>query len=311
MLSKLTNASTVHNRLVGVIGLYFLGSSRGVLPIGPNGVAGFRMALDADLLSDPSHTYTLDLQGVSSNVSCVYDTQTPINYSYPFPLTYQYNGTCPPGQDFLLNSSFFVPASNRTLGFWACQTSPSRNSYTMYLEGRKTYADTIGNITCNISPIQPAVFSVNYTGQLGAFTILEQISASPNTSSDLVVSAMLGLGDTIWRAQSVAGNLVADSALNFGIQSLGLAPNSQNPTYLRIFEALIQGILDYEVRSICSLSFLFPYALTRRHTFASFTKQTSIPSRHHRRAYAQFPFPRDSKSSVGMPHSKPPRFWSR
>ena len=260
MLSKLTNASTVHNRLVGVIGLYFLGSSRGVLPIGPNGVAGFRMALDADLLSDPSHTYTLDLQGVSSNVSCIYDTQTPIIYSMPIPALYQYSGTCPPGQDFLNNSSFFVPGSNGSLGFWACRTSPSGNSYTIYLEGIKNYANTIGNITCNISPIQPAVFSVNYTGQFGAFSILEQISASPNTSSDLVVSAMLGLGDTIWRAQSAPGNLVADSALKFGIQSLGLAPNSQNATYLRIFEALIQGILDYEVRSICSLSFLFPYS---------------------------------------------------
>ena len=260
MLSKLTDASFIYNRLVGVIGLYFLGSSRGVLPIGPNGVPGFPIDLDADLLSDPSHNYTLGLQGVSSNVSCVYDTQTPIMYSEPLEAVWQYNGTCPPGQNFLFTTSYISLASNYSLGSWMCQTSPSGNSYIVYLEGIKNYANTIGKITCNISPIQPAVFSVNYTGQLRAFSISGPIFSSPNTSTDLIASAMMGLGDTIWRAQGVAGNLVADSAVGFGIQSLDVLPDSQNATYLRIFEALIQGILDYEVRSICSLSFPFPYS---------------------------------------------------
>jgi hypothetical protein len=220
------------------------------------------MALDADILSDSSHNYTLELQGVSSNVTCAYEAQSPIKYYASIPGLWQYNGTCPPGQDFLPPSSYFVMQSNRTFVWWACQTAQSGISYTVYLRGAKDFRDVIGNISCTIFPIQPAVFSVNYTGQLGAFSILEQISVSPDTSTDLVSSAVIGLGIAILAAQGGANvNLIVDSILKFGAGSLGLSPSSQNEKYLRIFEALIQGILDYEVRSICCLSLLFPYAV--------------------------------------------------
>ena len=257
MLFELANASSIYSRLVGILGLYFVGAPRGVLPIGLNGIPGFHTAMDADILSDPSHNYTVELQGIGSNVTCTYEAQSLIDYYADSPYLWQYNGTCPPGQDFLPDPIFIAPPSNDSLGFWACRTAQSGNSYTVYLRGIANYATSIGNITCAVSPIRPAVFSVNYTGLLGAFSIQEQISTSPNASVDLAAWAVEGLGSTIWEAQNLAKNTVADSVTNFGVQYLDLPQDQQNETYLRIFEAMIQGMLDYEVRSIYCHLFVF------------------------------------------------------
>jgi len=60
-------------------GLHFLGSIRGLLPIGPNGVPVFD-TLKPSPLSNPeinggiiSYNYTLDHQGLAFNVSCRYE----------------------------------------------------------------------------------------------------------------------------------------------------------------------------------------------------------------------------------------------
>jgi hypothetical protein len=66
-------------------GLHFLGSIRGVLPIGPNGVPAFN-TLDPSPLSDTekmagmiSYNYTLNHQGLDSSVSCSYQPESPIS----------------------------------------------------------------------------------------------------------------------------------------------------------------------------------------------------------------------------------------
>jgi hypothetical protein len=43
-------------------------------------------------------------------------------------------------------------------------------------------------------------------------------------------------------------NLVAESVITYGVKNFNLPPYNQNPEYLRLYEAMIQGILDYEVR---------------------------------------------------------------
>lgn len=239
---------------------------RGVLPIGPDGVPAFdTLASSAFSAATPlrglSYSYTLELQGVSSNVSCAYDTGSPIRYYIPLPGLYQYNGTCPPGQDFLNGTAFLVPPSNNSLGYWACQTAPSGNSFTVYLRGVSNYAEGIGNITCNISPFQPAVFSLAYSGTPGIFNFTTQtpISTSPNTSTELIRRSLMGLGSNIWEAQNMEENLVAESVITFGVKSFGLQPYVRNDTYLRLYEAMIRGILDYQVRlfyEFCLSSFL-------------------------------------------------------
>jgi hypothetical protein len=247
VISELSHSSDINNQLVGAIGLYFVGSPRGVLPIGLDGVPGFHTALDAEILLDPSHNYTVELQGVSSNVSCGYFIESPVNYFVDGNL-WHYNGTCPVGQDFL-DSLYIAVPSNYSIGFWACRTAQSGNSYTLYFNTVHSYR-IFGNITCTVSPIQPAVFSVNYAGQRGAFSILEQISVSPNASTDLLAAGMSDLAQAMMIAQSPSNHLVINSVLSFGVQYFGLSPSNPDSTYLRILEAMVQGILDYEVRSI-------------------------------------------------------------
>ena len=122
-----------------------------MLPLGPNGVPAFD-TLAPSPISGPasdlnlSYNYTLDLQGMSSNVSCSYAPTAVVHYFEPLPAIYQYNGTCPSGQDFLVNTSFIEIGSNNSLGFWACKTSQAGSAYTVYLEGIKGYGQAIGNI---------------------------------------------------------------------------------------------------------------------------------------------------------------------
>jgi hypothetical protein len=227
---------------------------RGVLPIGPDGVPAFDTLppstfSDTTALRGLSYSYTLELQGVLSNISCAYDTRSPIAYSVPLPGMWQYNGTCPPGQDILTGAAFLVPPSNNSMGFWACQTGQSGDSFTIYFRGIVNYAAGIGNITCNISPMQPAVFSLAYSATPGIFNFTTQkpILTSPNTSTELVRRTVMGLGSNIWEAQNMAANLVAESVITFGVKSFGLQPYVRNDTYLRLYEAMIRGILDYQV----------------------------------------------------------------
>ncbi len=79
------------------------------MPIGPNGVPAFD-TLGASPISNSkakaamlSYNYTLDHQGLTSNVTCIYDTKSPIRFGAigDTILALEYNGTCEGQADFL------------------------------------------------------------------------------------------------------------------------------------------------------------------------------------------------------------------
>ena len=174
-----------------------------MLPIGPNGIPAFDTVLrsrftQAAADSFLSYNYSLDLQGIYSNVSCSYATDSPVNFGRRYPplnYVYQFNGTCPPGQEFLVNTTWLGLGTYHALGFWACNTSTSGDAYNVYLRGGNDYNASIGNITCTVKPVQPAVFKLDYIGKLGAFNSTETaISTSSGTSTELVRRAIEALG---------------------------------------------------------------------------------------------------------------------
>lgn len=235
------------------MGLYFVGSTGGVLPIGPNGIPAFPVVSsfpDVDMMLDPFYDYTLELQGLSSNVTCKYDKESPVFWTSldTEAMVYVYNATCPTSaQNIFPNPLFDFLISNKALGFWACQTAQSGGSYNLYFHGTESYATNIGNITCAIS-IQPAVFPVNWAGQLGTFTIAnEHISTSPTTPTDLIRTAVIGLGTIVWQAQNAESNLLAELVINSGTQFFETQPYTPDEQYLVLVEVMIQGIIEYEV----------------------------------------------------------------
>lgn len=196
-----------------------------------------------------SYNYTLDLQGIYSNVTCAYDTRSPIVYALAPSGFWEYYARCPRGQTVLENATYLVPPSKSSLGFWACKALESRDSYTLYLRGSKNYTHGIGNITCTLAPFQPAVHSLQYTAKSNIFnfTSPKPIAIAPGTSTELLKRTVMGLGSHFVEAQTMASNLVAETVISLGVESFGLMPYVQNETYLRLYEALIEGILDYEV----------------------------------------------------------------
>jgi hypothetical protein len=207
-----------------------------------------------------SYSYTLELQGLTSDINCVYDTQSPIIFWKVVSgakWVYQYNGTCLGGDDILADAKFISPNSDHSLGFWACKTpsSEGREQYVLYLSGRVNYASAIGNITCTVSPIQPAIFPVTYQSQTGFFSSRNSTTTFANTSTELIRRAIRGLGTIIYESQNPQSNVVAESVITFGVKSFGLPPHDRNETYLRLYEAMFQGILEYEV-------LMSPYSVT-------------------------------------------------
>ncbi|KAF8989120.1 hypothetical protein BDQ17DRAFT_1373506 [Cyathus striatus] len=254
-------------------GLHFLGPIRGVLPIGPNGVPAFD-TLNSSPFSIPmqraamiSYNYTLDHQGLSSNITCIYDSGTPVNVSAVngAPELLQYNGICDPDSMdniFGPNKSFVSVVSNNTLAFWTCkskQTDGEQPSYYIYLRGGGVgYRSAIGNMTCTVSPIQPAVFNVTYQSVPNLFVSEERISTSPITFPGFLDRAMLAFGALVWEGQNWESNLVAESVITFGVKSFNLPAYVPSDQYLRLYEAMIQGILEYEATYSRLLYSAFP-----------------------------------------------------
>lgn len=231
---------------------------RGVLALGPNGIPALDTLSSTSFATESTtpdlfYNYTLGLQGVSNNVSCFYDTSSPVYYTATVNGTtsalWQINGTCPPGRDVLLNATYLVPPSSNSLGFWACKASDVGDSFYVYIRGSKFYAQGIGNITCNVAPYQLAVYPLQYMGQPSVFNFLDQapISTSPRTYTELLTRSIMALGSNFVEGQTMSANAIAESVITYGVKSLGLQPYVQDPQYLRLYEAMIQGILDYEV----------------------------------------------------------------
>ena len=249
---------------------------RGTLPIGPNGVHAFDTLNSSQLgylnasvqnISEsnsfwPFYSYTLHQQGITSNISCSRDSQSPVRV-YPSDQgavgTVQFNGTCDGQDDVLPNGKTFTSLnSNNSLTFWACKSPTNTSSYLLYLRGLQNYAESIGNITCTAS-IQPAIFPVNYDSELGAFRSFHVIETSPTTFSGFIDQAVGELGTLIADAQTQELNQVADSVTALGVRYFGLPADGQQADYLPLYQAMLQGILEYEVSRCFNCSSRIPH----------------------------------------------------
>ena len=243
-------------------GLRFSAPMSGVLPLGPDGVPGFD-TVHSSPLSDAkaksamiSYNYTLQNQGFTSNVSCVYDNESPIFFENAIDSDspVDYKGSCNRlGQiNFLqypLGTVDDYSTVNPDLTFWACK---NETSYFLYLRG-SLYYGWLENITCTVSPIQPAIFPVTYQSVPGTFSLRKEIATSPTTYSGIIDHAVVTLGNVIQEAAGSTSNTVADSVFTFGAKFFDLPPNTNTPESLMLFATMIQGILDYEVCPVNAL----------------------------------------------------------
>ncbi|KAF8812671.1 hypothetical protein BYT27DRAFT_7132308 [Phlegmacium glaucopus] len=232
-------------------GLQFLGSIRGVLPMGPNGVPAFNTVQVSPPLSNTSYSYTLFQQGLNISVSCKYDTQSPINTFNVSSGLISYNATCG-GQTVALTNgtTYEVDEFQNTLAFWACKSPPNGTealSYSLYLRGNSAYDPSVGNMTCTVSQAQSAIFPVTYNSTKGFFSTQESSGGVAPTFPDFIDRAVEGLSDLMQESQGVVSNEVADSIQTFGAKYFGLDFNFQQPDLvnLRLYELMIQGVLEY------------------------------------------------------------------
>jgi hypothetical protein len=218
-----------------------------------------------------SYNYTLDLQGLVTDVKCAYDSSSPVNFtSVPGGGTFvvEYRGRCQGATEILADARFVQINANNSLGFWACETTPpgtQEQSYRLYLRGYAGYESVVGNITCDVNPIHYAVFPITYRSLSGIFYSQEPYTASINTSSTLVERAVKAVGDIIYGSQSWETNLVVESVITFGVKSFNLPPYNKSDQYLRLYELMIQGILEYEVRHNALQCVLSPQARALGH----------------------------------------------
>jgi hypothetical protein len=239
-------------------GMRFLGPMRGVFPIGPDGISNFNTLQSVS----PSETqlgynYSLELQGITGNVSCSYDTSTPIVLAVDPTLDLPvFSATCPTGEPLTNVTAYPIPANISTLGAWICKADPSSTSYTLYLSGNGNYLGPVGSMTCSISDVQLATYNVTYYTNGSQFVVPQNTFSVSNVSSTPVDRSVYTIYNTVGEAQAFLFNSLAESVIswrarNFG-QGLTLDEQyAQNDTYLRLFEATIQGIIEYEVRFVC------------------------------------------------------------
>jgi len=246
--------SVVLGQLGSNSSLRFLGPNLGVLPIGPNSIPGLDR-LPHSPLSDAgtnaailSYNYTLHHQGVTNNISCFNDTQSPITYlAGPRDDFGNVTGSCnETGLHNPLNllRNYDILDTYSTLAMWGCYSEQDQ-VYHLYLRGcGMFYEKEIGNITCSVSPIQSAVFPVTYQSSTNVFSTQEQVpaSATPSVfSPHTTYSAVESLLRLVIMAQNPLNNQIAESVKDLGIQALWLQP--PNYQYLPLYEAMIQGML--------------------------------------------------------------------
>ncbi|KDQ53320.1 hypothetical protein JAAARDRAFT_197485 [Jaapia argillacea MUCL 33604] len=252
-----SNNTVTFNQLGGV---RFSGPIRGVLPGGPNGVSvlnaiSFSPLTDETLDAALSYQYNTTLQGFMSNISCVYDSESPITFANSTTIhgVRGIDAACPPGHDILGLGTSAYPSLimiPNVLGYWACNASStsSGGSYNLYFRGDGDYINSIGNVSCQLSSAHHATYDVTYNSQPGLFSAHPSPSSSPNNQSRLLIdSAVRAMGDLVWSAQWLQLNSVAETVITFGIKDFGVKQYTRDVQNLRILEAMIQGVLEYEV----------------------------------------------------------------
>jgi hypothetical protein len=264
------SASVVLEQLGPNSALHFSGPVRGVLPIDPNALPRLD-PFNSSLVSEAqkmatilSYSYTLDRQGLASNINCSYDTKSPIEVS-PTPdntLLVDVNASCNGiGLDNVQNNNmgpgpkgFSMPKGEYTLTFWACKSILTASgeqdlAYYIYLRGLDYYAHADENITCTIFPIQPALFPVTYQSSTGVFSTQERITTFQLVDhfSELIEIAILRWGDLVFQGQNLYTNSVADLVRSLGLYHLGLSPYKKSEQHLPLYAAMIQGTLVDQV----------------------------------------------------------------
>ena len=269
ILSSIPNnsQSLAFSQLGAKSGLHFLGSIRGVLPLGPDGVAAFdtldpNSLEDSDILSRVlSYNYTLNHQGMRAESSCEYSQSSPIKYSYSSSnetLTYSVPSCAALGQNDVLNytPNITIPGNSAyTLMYWACQDATQPSTYYVYLSGIGLYSDSIGDITCTISQLQPATYSVMYESTRGIFTTTPSTLLTLEPAGDalsvftspIMTYVLQGLSNLMSEGQNLQANLVAESVITFGAKDFKQQPDQRSDTYLRLYGLMIQGIVEYLV----------------------------------------------------------------
>lgn len=236
---------------------------QGIWPIGPNGVSIFDTLASSPLSNSEvaagiiSYEYTLNQQGLKSNVICSYAETNPFSFAWAGPpsdvaLAVAYNASCAnQGETDTLNVPHFISAwGNSSLVYWACQSGIPTASYIIYLTGSYGYENIVGNIICVINPIQSAIYTVMYRSTEDIFSATEANASSPITFSTLISTALAGLGGLISDLQNHESNIFADTIYEFGFRSFGAPEDGPSPRYLSIYEQMIQGIIEYDLPSI-------------------------------------------------------------
>ncbi|RXW14446.1 hypothetical protein EST38_g11411 [Candolleomyces aberdarensis] len=261
---------------------------RGVLPQGPKGILGFdTVRASENPFSDPfilankdvkpvidnpfsdpnlgkgtvSYNYTLQLQGLHTSVKCVYDARSPIGELIPgaSSMLARYGGTCDPdiGPEPALNEiqDYVTLNTSKTLSYWACkgplQGIDSDPVRFIYLRGWADYESAVGNITCTVSQMRPAIFSVTYESSPGRFKAEKGEGFDLSSPSQIpyprfIDHTLVGLGNVVREAQSLHSNLVAESVIATGVNLLNLPRGERHEGYLSLYEAMIEGMLGYE-----------------------------------------------------------------
>jgi len=252
------------------------------LPIGPDGVPAFD-TLEPSPLSNSeikggiiSYNYTLDHQGFAADVSCSYEPICNVAVTALVPnssVALEYNASCASlgGTEISpVPTPFRSTNANSSLLYWPCQSLSNETqipSYSIYMCGRNFYQTQIGNITCTVSP-QTAIFPVKFQSTSGIFSPREPRAFSPIAVSTIINDLLVGLGAVIADSQNFQANPVAESVITFAVKSFKLPPYEPSPQYLRLFERMIQGILEYEVcLMMISTSSIFSLLFRRSPTF--------------------------------------------
>ncbi|KDQ53385.1 hypothetical protein JAAARDRAFT_49841 [Jaapia argillacea MUCL 33604] len=240
-------------------GVQFATPIRGVLPNGPDGIPGFDTLsksplTDGTVNSALSFEYTLNLQGIATNVSCAYTADSPVVIWELTGKERGYNGTCPVGQSILTppvgESSFPVYLNDSDLlGFWACNTSSETStSYDPYFRGEGRYNETIGNLTCTVTSARYVIFPVTYTSPQGRFSTSTPIFPEPDSYPDVTIidSSTKSIGDIVWISQGYSTNSVAELVVSFGVIEFGLVPYARDDRYLDVLAHMVQGFIEYQ-----------------------------------------------------------------
>ncbi|KAJ2936274.1 hypothetical protein H1R20_g824, partial [Candolleomyces eurysporus] len=248
-------------------GVPFLGSARGVLPLGPNSIPTLKGMWNSSGLFNNSrarrgvlsYNYTIPQQGLGNHVRCAYTDTSPIVFDAGAAWNdLWYDVACGNGQTSVFDSPGAGNNTQNGLAFMACEDvtaqSPETEDpvYYIYLRGGKGpgYSTFVGNITCMVSPMRSEIFSVTYRGGQAYFTtdIVNPgplTAASNSTHPAFIRSSTHLLGELVSWAQRWNSNMVAESVATVGVKLFNISQAERDPRYLPLYEATIQGVLEY------------------------------------------------------------------